>query len=350
MQRGHAQDAMNKEMTSKHYTMLALNLTISLLIMYLAMFAMIWSVGDFFNNANMLYMALVMLAGLAVRVAYAVASRDWQDVQGDALTYRIVGTLLAEGQGWRRFEASVAGAEQWGHVLSPNAFATEVLQRALGVAGPVHELGVPRADVLAPGAIAGTGARVRARLGLAADARVVLYAPTFRDHVIDRRGRPRLDLHLDVARLRDALGPGTVLLFRKHHLVLDPVPVTADGFVRDVTGWPDAAELLAAADVLVSDYSSLVGDFAAAGRPVVLFAYDLETYRDEVRGLYVDLEAEGPGPVVRSTDDVAEAVRAAGAQDGWAQRRAAFAERYGPPVDGGAAARAADLLVGPEPA
>jgi len=66
MQRGHAQDAMNKEMTSKHYTMLALNLTISLLIMYLAMFAMIWSVGDFFNNANMLYMALVMWAPMGI--------------------------------------------------------------------------------------------------------------------------------------------------------------------------------------------------------------------------------------------------------------------------------------------
>lgn len=56
-------------------------------------------------------MALVVLAALAVRVAYAIASRDWQDVQGDALTYRVVGTLLAEGQGWRRFEAPVPTAE-----------------------------------------------------------------------------------------------------------------------------------------------------------------------------------------------------------------------------------------------
>lgn len=58
--------AMNGKMAGKHYTMLALNLAISLIIMYLAMFAMIWSFGEFFNNTNMLYMALVMWAPMGV--------------------------------------------------------------------------------------------------------------------------------------------------------------------------------------------------------------------------------------------------------------------------------------------
>ena len=62
MQQGQGHGAMNGKMAGKHYTMLALNLAISLLIMYLAMFAMIWSVDEFFNNSNMLYMALVMWA------------------------------------------------------------------------------------------------------------------------------------------------------------------------------------------------------------------------------------------------------------------------------------------------
>ena len=62
-QEGHG--AMNNEM-GKPYTMLALNLAVSLLIMYLAMFAMIWSFGAFFNNSNMLYMALVMWAPMGI--------------------------------------------------------------------------------------------------------------------------------------------------------------------------------------------------------------------------------------------------------------------------------------------
>ena len=66
MQQGHGQDAMNGKMGGKPYTMLALNLAISLLIMYLAMFAMIWSSDEFFNNSNMLYMALVMWAPMGI--------------------------------------------------------------------------------------------------------------------------------------------------------------------------------------------------------------------------------------------------------------------------------------------
>ncbi len=66
MQQGNGRGAMNGEMAGKHYTMLALNLAISLLIMYLAMFAMIWSFGDFFNNSNMLYMALAMWAPMGI--------------------------------------------------------------------------------------------------------------------------------------------------------------------------------------------------------------------------------------------------------------------------------------------
>ena len=63
-QEGHG--AMSGKMAGKHYTMLALNLAISLLIMYLAMFVMIWSSDEFFNNTNMLYMALVMWAPMGI--------------------------------------------------------------------------------------------------------------------------------------------------------------------------------------------------------------------------------------------------------------------------------------------
>ncbi|MFL5844410.1 MAG: CDP-glycerol glycerophosphotransferase family protein [Solirubrobacteraceae bacterium] len=243
----------------------------------------------------------------------------------------------------RRFEGgSSEGVASWQHVLSPNAHTSEVLRRALEVGGEVHELGAPRNDVLAPEGREERAAAVRARLDLPAGKRVVLYAPTFRDHVIDRRGRPRLDNHLDIERLRAALGDEIVVLYRKHHLVLDPVPATADGFVRDVTSYPDATELLLAADVLVTDYSALLFDFALTGRPMILFAYDLETYRDEVRGFYLDPLTELPGPVVRTTEELIEALRAP-APGGTAYD--AFAARFTGADDGRAAARAVDLLL-----
>lgn len=68
-------------------------------------------------------------------------------------------------------------------------------------------------------------------------------------------------------------------------------------------------DLLAAADVLVTDYSSALFDFAGTGRPMVFFTPDLERYRDQVRGFYFDFEAEAPGPIVRTVDELAQALR-----------------------------------------
>lgn len=245
----------------------------------------------------------------------------------------------------RRFDGGVAQPANWQHVLSPNAFSTPILRRAYGVEGEIHETGYPRNDVLAAEGREERTHAVRERLGLPEGVRVVLYAPTFRDHVIDRRGRPRLDLHLDVERLRESVGSDTVVLFRKHHLVVDPAPATADGFVRDVTTFPDATELLLAADVLVTDYSSMAFDFANTGRPMLFFAYDLETYRDDVRGLYLDLEAEAPGPVVRTTDELAAALGdLEGIAARHAERYAAFAQRFCALDDGAATARVVERI------
>ncbi|HSD81910.1 MAG TPA: CDP-glycerol glycerophosphotransferase family protein, partial [Solirubrobacteraceae bacterium] len=157
--------------------------------------------------------------------------------------------------------------------------------------------------------------------------------------------RYRLDLHLDLEQLRGVLGSETVVLFRKHHYIADPVPVTADGFVRDVSAYPDVSELLLATDVLVTDYSSMMFDFANTGRPMLFFTYDLEDYADRVRGFYLDFEAIAPGPLLRTGGEVVEALR--GIDDvraRYAERYAAFARRFCELDDGGAAARVVDRV------
>jgi CDP-glycerol glycerophosphotransferase len=172
--------------------------------------------------------------------------------------------------------------------------------------------------------------------------RTVLYAPTYRDGVRDRDRRLRLDDRLDVEVLRRALGGDAVILYRCHPKVIDAAPATDDGFVRDVSSYPDATELLMAADVLVTDYSSLMVDFANTGRPIVLYAYDLEAFRDHVRGLYVDLDAIAPGPIVRTSEELAEALRAP-AVSAYADFAATFCELD----DGRATERVVSRVFGP---
>jgi CDP-glycerol glycerophosphotransferase len=190
--------------------------------------------------------------------------------------------------------------------------------------------------------------RLRRQLGIPDHKRVVLYAPTYRDQVRDAKKRYRLELRLDLERLRDAVGDDCVILFRKHHYIVDPVPATSDGFVRDVSSYPDGTELLLAADVLVTDYSSMMVDFANTRRPMLFYTYDLDAYRDEIRGFYLDLVATAPGPMLRTTDELIAALQDLdGVQQEFQQRYADFAATFCELDDGGAAARVVDRVFAP---
>jgi CDP-glycerol glycerophosphotransferase len=238
-----------------------------------------------------------------------------------------------------------AEVRNWQYLVTAGPHASAALQSAYEPPAEVLELGSPRADILhAPGREQ-RAAEMRRRLGLSPDQRVVLYAPTFRDHLLGRDRRYRFELRLDLARLRSVLGDDGVLLLRKHHDVDDALPTTPDGVVRDVSRHPDGTELLLAADVLITDYSSMLFDFVPLRRPVLLFAYDLEDY-ERRRGLYLDLRHEAPGPVLRTSHEVAEALLDLDAvHDAHRDAADAFASAYAPHDDGRAAARVVDAVL-----
>src|SRR5204863_8625870 len=145
----------------------------------------------------------------------------------------------------------------------------------------------------------GDVARMRAGLGLPPHQRVVLYAPTRREYA--EGAEPLLDL----AAFGEALGPDHLVVARSHYL--DGAAYAATG-VRDVGAHPSVEELCLAADVLVTDYSSIMFDYAVLDRPIVIHAPDWDEYRER-RGTYFDLIAEPPGVVATDDDRVVEALR-----------------------------------------
>jgi CDP-glycerol glycerophosphotransferase (TagB/SpsB family) len=205
------------------------------------------------------------------------------------------------------------------------------------------DLGIPRTDPLFDAeAIARTSAAVRARYGIAADKRVILYAPTFRgDSIGSAVAGPMLDLAL----LRAGLGADHVLLLRLHPFVRAGLTIPPDvaDFAIDVSEHPDINDLLLASDVLVTDYSSVIFEYALLRRPMVFFAPDLDEYEGE-RGFYFDYRSGVPGPVFTTTEEVADYLRA-GAPD--LERIDRFRVWAFDVADGRATERFIEQIVGP---
>jgi len=244
------------------------------------------------------------------------------------------------------FDHLASDVAKWDLLLSPNPFSTQIMRRAFRYDGEICDSGYPRNDVLCSGDAPRVAARVRRRLGLPDGKRVVLYAPTWRDNQYYASGRYRFDFRLDLGRAWQELGDDHVILFRGHHHMADDVPASSrPRFAFNVTTYPDISELFLVSDVLVTDYSSVMFDFAPTGRPMLFFTYDLDLYRDDLRGFYFDFEAEAPGPLLATSDEVLAAIGNIDSAAG--QYRAAyqkFKEKFCPLDDGKAGARACDRI------
>ena len=234
---------------------------------------------------------------------------------------------------------------KWDLLLSPNPVSTPRLRRAFRYDGEVLESGYPRNDLLSSPAARDVGRRVRSELGIAEDTTVVLYAPTWRDNeVFGDEARP-VPLMLDVELFARTLGDDHALLVRAHNMVTGRSAVAATPGVHDVSFFPDVRDLYCAADVLLTDYSSTMFDFAVTGRPIVHYAYDLEDFQSSIRGFYFDLLPEAPGPVVRSSEEVVEVLGdLAATTTAYADRYAAFRQQYACLEDGHAGRRVLERL------
>ncbi len=203
--------------------------------------------------------------------------------------------------------------------------------------------GYPRNDALveAHRAEMASGERVRgplaAELGIDPDKRVLLYAPTFRanaDGAVEG-----FEFPFDVEEFAERLGDRFTLLVRTHYLNSVSLPPSVEGRVIDVSRHHDITPLLALADGLITDYSSVMFDYAVLDRPMLFFAYDYEKYANDIRGTYFDLEEKAPGPVVATADELLQAIAAFDEADTkYAEARQRFLAEFGE-YDRGDAAR-----------
>ncbi|MET8681469.1 CDP-glycerol glycerophosphotransferase family protein [Streptomyces sp. NPDC004647] len=225
--------------------------------------------------------------------------------------------------------------DRFDHFLIRSEHDVRTLAKAFRLGdGVLLRTGYPRNDELVAARRREDTSEVRERGPLAAeldipgDRLVLLYAPTFRSGA-DGQVRS-FELPFDVEEFARRFGDRYVLMIRSHYLNRVVLPPSVHGTVLDVTDQHDITPLLALADGLITDYSSVLFDYALLDRPMIFFAYDWEEYARESRGTYFDLLDRAPGPVAATEDELFAAVAKFKAADTeYAEARRRFVAEFG---------------------
>lgn len=199
----------------------------------------------------------------------------------------------------------------WDYLLSDNPFSTERFQSCFRFEKEkILEYGYPANDPMYAPDREEQAAKIKEKLGIPKDKKVILYAPTWRDDQFYEAGQYGFELDLDVNRLQEEFGDEYVLLLRLHYFIVDQLDLSKYGdFTVDVSSYDDITDLYLISDMLITDYSSVFFDYANLKRPVLYYTYDLDKYRDVLRGFYLDMEKDLPGPLLLTNDEVVDAIK-----------------------------------------
>lgn len=199
----------------------------------------------------------------------------------------------------------------WDYLLSDNPFSTERFQSCFRFEKEkILEYGYPANDPMYAPDREERAAKIKEKLGIPKDKKVILYAPTWRDDQFYEAGQYGFELDLDVNRLQEEFGDEYVLLLRLHYFIVDQLDLSKYGdFTVDGSSYDDITDLYLISDMLITDYSSVFFDYANLKRPVLYYTYDLDKYRDVLRGFYLDMEKDLPGPLLLTNDEVVDAIK-----------------------------------------
>lgn len=200
--------------------------------------------------------------------------------------------------------------QKWDALIAPNQYSKDIFESAFRFKGDFIESGYPRNDVLHKKNTTEYIDDIKRKLGIPLDKKVIMYAPTWRDDYYYGKGRYKFKLPFSLDKLANLLGKEAVFIFRMHYLVADSIDLKGrKDILYNFSNNVDISDLYLISDMLITDYSSVFFDYANLKRPMLFYSYDLEHYRDTLRGFYFNLELQSPGPVVKDEDKFYEALK-----------------------------------------
>lgn len=199
---------------------------------------------------------------------------------------------------------------RYNYMISPNKFCTEVFQTAFAIDRPrLIETGYPRNDFIT-NATDEEVVALKKKFGFPLDKKILLYAPTWRDNSYVTSGYT-FELKADFHKWKEILGDEYIVVFKPHYLIINHYKddKSLEGFLYSVPAEAEINELYVLSDMLVTDYSSVFFDYAVQDRPIYFYMYDLEEYKDELRGFYLDIYTELPGKVYEDEKAMLEDIK-----------------------------------------
>jgi len=143
---------------------------------------------------------------------------------------------------------------------------------------------------------------IKKKLGITTNKKIILYAPTWRENT-GKKTDQVLDLPISIDKWKTLLENDYLVLFRAHSISKIVDITKSNDFFIDISQFPDVNEILPIVDILISDYSSLIIDFALLERPIFNFGYDYDEYKLS-HGFYLDYEKEMPNGIIRDENSL----------------------------------------------
>ena len=215
--------------------------------------------------------------------------------------------LSCNGLNSKEVEIYKRNGERLTHLIVSSPKVKEIYSEALGVAmDKILPIGIPRTDAFIHTAQTEDKANLYKKYGISKNQKVILYAPTFRGE-----GETAFQMPLDIPRFKAFLGMEYVLLIKLHpnNYILheEKEQLEKEGKIKIVD--EDLEALMKLSDMLITDYSSAIFEYALLDQPIFFYAYDLEAYIADSRGFYQDYRTFIPGPLVDTTQALIQAIK-----------------------------------------
>lgn len=232
----------------------------------------------------------------------------------------------------------------WDYLISQNNFSTNVFRRAFAFDKTMLEIGYPRNDTLINDNNQKYIKKLKKELKLPMDKKIILYAPTWRDDEFYGKGKYKFSPKLDFDKAQRELGDEYVMIVKYHYLIMDNIDWSEyEGFIYDYDQTYDIADLYLVSDYLITDYSSVMFDYSLLHRPMFFYAYDLDNYKDNLRGFYFDFISEAPGPISLTTEELIRTIKNYDPNE-YSVRYNEFSQKYNHADDGKASYKVAKLI------